>query len=259
MPTPTLSDTAGALLTGCAGWSIPRDCAAAFPAEGSHLERYASRLRAVEINSSFYRAHRASTYARWAACVPPDFLFSVKLPRAITHDAKLAGIDALLAQFADEVAGLGSKLGCVLVQLPPKLAFDDAVAGAFFDRMGAAFGCLLACEARHPSWFGPAATRLLTERAITRVIADPPKGQDGPHVATADTLYARLHGSPRIYYSSYQADYLEQVAAVMLQHAAAGRSVWTIFDNTASGAAMANALTVAGLAARLSMKCTAPL
>lgn len=248
MPNSPFTACDGALLTGCAGWSIPRECAASFPAEGSHLERYASVFRAVEINSSFYRAHRASTYARWAACVPSDFLFSVKLPRTITHDAKLVDIDAPLTQFAQEVAGLGEKLGCVLVQLPPKLAFDAGVADAFFGRLGAAVGCMLACEARHPDWFGAEATALLTARGITRVIADPPKGQDGPHVATADVLYARLHGSPRIYYSSYEQAYLEQVAAVMREYAAAGRSVWTIFDNTASGAAMANALAVAGMA-----------
>src|SRR5690349_12428290 len=66
---------------GCAGWSLPKEHADRFPAEGSHLERYAACFPAVEINSSFYKPHRPTTYARWAASVPPDFRFSVKVPK----------------------------------------------------------------------------------------------------------------------------------------------------------------------------------
>ncbi len=236
----------GRLLTGCAGWTITREEKDAFPPDGSHLERYAAVFDAVEINSSFYRPHQAQTYARWAASVPAHFRFSVKLPRTITHDAKLVGIDAALRQFAAEAGALGERLGCVLVQLPPKLDFDAGVASEFFSRLQDSFGCMLACEARHPGWFGSAATDLLQERGVTRVIADPPKGQDGPHVPTTATLYARLHGAPRIYYSSYASDYLARLAADMQVHAGAGRSVWMIFDNTASGAALSNALAVQG-------------
>jgi uncharacterized protein YecE (DUF72 family) len=103
---------------------------------------------------------------------------------------------------------------------------------------------MVACEARHPSWFADAATDLLRERGITRVIADPPAGQPGEHVPTTSTIYARLHGSPRVYYSSYSPEYLAALAADMAVHTAAGRTVWCIFDNTASGAAVPDALTV---------------
>ena len=236
--------TAKRTLVGCAGWTIPREAAGAFPVEGSHLERYAAVFGTVEINSSFYRPHQAKTYERWGASVPVDFRFSVKLPRSITHDAKLVGIDEPLAQFAGQAGALGDKLGCVLVQLPPKLAFDAAIAGDFFARLQRSFACTIACEARHPGWFEDAATALLRERGVTRVIADPAKGQEGPHVPTTATIYVRLHGSPRIYYSSYGPDYLAQLAHDMRVHAAAGRTVWIIFDNTASGAAVPDALAV---------------
>src|SRR4051812_3495039 len=106
---------------GTAGWSIPSGSADAFPAEGSHLERYAAGLSAAEINSSFYRPHRRATYAKWAAAVPPDFRFSVKLPKTITHDSRLMDCSALIARFGEEIGGLGEKLGPVLVQLPPSL------------------------------------------------------------------------------------------------------------------------------------------
>ncbi len=234
----------GRLLVGCAGWTIPREAAAAFPAEGSHLERYASVFGTVEINSSFYRPHQVKTYQRWADCVPDDFKFAVKLPRSITHDAGLVDIDAALEQFAREAGGLGDKLGCVLVQLPPKLGFDAGVAATFFTRLQQTFGCTIACEARNPGWFAEDATALLSVRGVTRVIADPAKGQEGPHVPTTSTIYVRLHGSPRIYYSSYGPAYLAQLTDDMRVHAAAGRDVWIIFDNTASGAAIPDALAV---------------
>src|SRR5438067_593940 len=180
---------------GCAGWSIPKPHAGHFPAAGTHLERYARRFPAVEINSSFYRPHRPQTYARWAASVPPDFRFSVKLPRSITHDARLADSDELLDRFLLEAGELGPRLGCVLVQLPPKGAFDAAVVADFLPRLRARFPCMLALEARHPTWFGDQATDLLREHGVTRVIADPAAGQPGPHVPTTEATYLRLHGA----------------------------------------------------------------
>ncbi|MES2899178.1 MAG: DUF72 domain-containing protein [Pseudomonadota bacterium] len=238
------------LLVGCAGWTIPGADRDAFPSEGSHLEKFARVLSAVEINSSFYRPHRPETYARWADCVPAQFRFSVKLPRSITHDAKLRDIAEPLRDFASQAGALGSKLGCVLVQLPPKLGFDPELAGEFFARLKETFSCTIACEARHPEWFADGASELLERQGITRVIADPPKGQDGPHRPTTDTIYVRLHGAPRIYYSSYGDDYLDELACNMLEHARAGRTVWTIFDNTASGASVPNALRVQGVIAK---------
>src|SRR5690349_20087775 len=117
---------------GCAGWSIPKEHAGLFPAAGSHLERYAARFAAVEINSSFYRPHRPGTYARWAATVPEGFRFAVKMPREITHRRRLVGAVELLDRFLDEARALGDKLGPLLVQLPPKLTFAGDVARAFF-------------------------------------------------------------------------------------------------------------------------------
>lgn len=234
----------GRCLIGCAGWAIPKEVGAAFPFGGSHLERYAAVFPVAEINSSFHRPHRAQTYARWAESVPDGFRFSVKLPRTITHDARLIGVEGLLDQFALEAGALGNKLGCLLVQLPPKLAFDERVADDFFGQLQERFGCMVACEARHPTWFLDGSTDLLRERGITRVIADPPAGQPGPHEPTTAAIYARLHGSPRVYYSAYSPEYIAALAQDIGQHVAAGRTVWCIFDNTASGAATGNALSL---------------
>lgn len=225
---------------GTAGWSIAKAAAAPFPLDGTHLQRYGAVLNSVEINTSFYRPHQPATYARWAASVPDDFRFSVKLPRQITHELRLEDFEAELTRFAGEVAQLGDKLGCVLVQLPPSLRFDAAVAQAFLTRLRQQFGVMLALEARHASWFGETATALLRERHITRVRADPPVGQPGPHVASTQLAYIRLHGSPKIYYSNYSPAFLDELARSMRAQAAPGS--WCIFDNTASGAALGNAL-----------------
>lgn len=228
------------LRLGVAGWSIPRADVASFPAHGSALQRYAAVFNAVEINSSFYRPHKPETYARWANSVPDDFRFAVKLPKTITHDARLIGCEALMERFAIEAGTLGHKLGCVLVQLPPSLAFDPANARTALAALRERFACLLACEARHGSWFGDDATALLREFGVTRVIADPPVGEPGPYVATSATAYVRLHGSPRIYFSSYEPERLAQVREWLATQQAA----WCIFDNTASGAAVPNALAL---------------
>ena len=236
-----MTGLAGPVLAGCAGWAITRTAAAQFPAAGSVLERYAAVLNAVEINSSFYRPHQAKTYARWAASVPAAFRFSVKLPRTISHELRLRDIELPLARFAGEANALGEKLGCVLLQLPPSLAFETGLADDFLQRVRASFGCMLACEARHPSWFSDSATRLLQQHGVTRVLADPPTGQPGPHVPTTAASYRRLHGAPRIYYSSYDDVYLARLSAELRQAATGGMS-WLIFDNTAAGAALENLL-----------------
>lgn len=114
---------ASGIYIGCAGWSLSSAVAAAFPAAGSHLQRYAAVLPAVEINSSFYRPHRPATYARWRDSVPENFRFAVKMPRAISHEHGLRDAEEPLDRFLAEAGMLERKLGCLLLQLPPSLQF----------------------------------------------------------------------------------------------------------------------------------------
>lgn len=232
---------------GCAGWAVPAAHAARFPAVGSHLARYAAVLPAVEINSSFYRPHRPATYAKWAAAVPADFRFAVKVPRAATHERRLVDAGDVLERFLGEVTQLGDRLGPLLVQLPPSLRFDAAVAEAFFaDLRGRFVGGVVVVEPRHRSWFEPAATQLITAHRVARVAADPavvptaavPGGWDG-------LVYYRLHGSPKVYYSAYDAAYLDALSE-KLTAAARRAETWCVFDNTADGWAASNALDVLG-------------
>lgn len=243
---------------GTAGWSIPLAQADHFPGEGQHLERYARVLHCAEIDSSFYRRHRFETYKRWAAQTPADFRFAVKLPRAITHAARLREVDAALASFLGEVAGLGERLGVLLVQLPPSLAFEAAVAKPFFGALTQGDLGHIVVEARHASWFTAVADELLVDAHISRAEADPapneaarqPGGWLGPAGdGRGAVLYHRWHGSPRIYWSAYGEEWLQARAAEIRRDWPAGCDHWCIFDNTAAGHALPNAMRLQSLLA----------
>ena len=247
----TADDHAIGWLIGTAGWSIPTAVSSDVPGEGTHLQRYAARFDVVEINSSFYRPHRRSTYERWAASVPSHFRFSVKVPKSVTHQHKLVDCRELLAAFADQVDGLGSARGPSLVQLPPSLVFDAEVAKPFFELASAMLGNQIVCEPRHPSWFDALADLLLAELGVARVAASPAIGPEAARPGGWNGLaYFRLHGTPAMYRSSYEQEALEQQRDSILGARAAGAQCWTIFDNTASGAAMPNALQLVSMAGR---------
>lgn len=238
---------------GCAGWSLPKDAQEAFAAEGSHLERYASRLGAVEINSSFYRPHKPATYARWAASVPPGFRFSVKLPKAITHERRLADCQDLLDVFLAEAGQLGDKLGCLLVQLPPSLALQVDRADAFFSMLRERHPGHIVIEPRHASWFNADGLALLAHHRVGLVRADPAPCAGAAWALVSEEgafsriAYYRLHGSPRIYYDTYDRAYLQALSARLRADAQRFESVWCVFDNTALGAATFNALDMVDL------------
>jgi uncharacterized protein YecE (DUF72 family) len=239
----TNPDQPGNVRVGCAGWSVPKEHGDRFPEEGTHLARYAARFPAVEINSSFYKPHRPTTYARWASSAPAEFRFSVKVPKVATHERRLIDAGDILDSFLAEATQLGDKLGPLLVQLPPSLKFSADIAERFFAALRARFDGDVALEPRHASWFEPEAEQLVTTHRVARVAADPavvpaaaePGGWDG-------LVYYRLHGSPKVYYSAYPDQYLDSLAKTLVK-AAKSADVWCIFDNTAAFAATGDALT----------------
>jgi uncharacterized protein YecE (DUF72 family) len=145
-------------------------------------------------------------------------------------------------EFLDQTQGLAEKRGPILMQLPPSLEFDGSVVARFFELARELYRGTVVCEPRHATWFTPAVDSLLKTYGVARVAADPatvslaasPGGCSG-------IAYFRLHGSPRKYWSRYGDAYLTTLATAMCQLMSADE-VWCVFDNTASGAAAANAL-----------------
>ncbi len=227
---------------GCAGWSIPKHTALHFPEGLNHLSRYSQLFNCCEINSSFYRNHRISTWQRWAAAVPADFRFAVKVPKAITHEARLVCSPEILLEFLKQAGHLGDKLGPLLVQLPPSLEFERDQVTAFFSLLRRHYTNDVVCEPRHGSWFTDQANEALQNFEIARVASDPACVPMASSPGGAPTMaYFRLHGSPRTYYSAYTDQFLD-VISMQIKHLAAASRVWCIFDNTASGAATTNAM-----------------
>lgn len=232
------------IVVGCAGWSLGREHASAFSSEGTHLQRYASRFNGVEINSSFYRPHQRKTYERWAESVPEDFRFSVKLPKLMTHERHLVDCEQLLDEFVGQCSGLGDRLGCLLVQLPPSLALDEATAKLFFEALRERATAPVVLEPRHESWAN--AESMLQASHISQAAVDPSRiSTDSIPRGIPQLKYWRLHGSPRIYFSAYDEPCLEQLASQLVN--AEAETAWCIFDNTASGAALGNALALKAL------------
>jgi uncharacterized protein YecE (DUF72 family) len=159
----------------------------------------------------------------------------------ITHELKLHGARVPFVTFMQQTDGLAEKRGPILVQLPPSLSFDASVVTPFLDVVRKVYNGSMVCEPRHATWFSSAAASLLDRYEISRVAADPPLVPEAtvpagwPRVA-----YFRLHGSPRKYWSRYDENNIATLAATV--RSAAAEEVWCVFDNTASGAAMENAL-----------------
>lgn len=230
------------LRIGCVGWSIPAPQRGLFGEGETALERYATLFDAAEINSSFYRPHQAKTYDRWAQAVPRHFQFSVKIPKSISHEARLQGCGELLDQFIGEVEGLGSKLGALLVQLPPSLGFDARVASTFFAMVRRRTSAPIVCEPRHRTWFEANAGLALKRYEISRAGADPAITDEAATPGPFGRLrYWRWHGSPRMYYSSYSEDALAALANQVRGQLSKRVAAWVILDNTAHGYATANA------------------
>jgi uncharacterized protein YecE (DUF72 family) len=139
-----------------------------------YLRAYAREFATVEIDSTFYGTPPPERVRAWLAAVPPSFTFALKVPREITHDRRLIGCDALLADFIGAALGFGAQLEGVLLQLPPDFAPGeiDALLG-ILPRLRE--GIRWTVEVRDPAWFGDPLPRLrdaLGVRNIALAVTD---------------------------------------------------------------------------------------
>jgi uncharacterized protein YecE (DUF72 family) len=180
------------VLVGTSGYNYPEWKGTFYPADlpaGKMLPYYAARFSTVEINYTFYRMPTPSLVAGWVGQVPPDFRFTLKAPRRITHDRRLRDVAQPLQAFCDAAAELGPQLAALLFQLPPNFKKDLEVFDAFLrdlpPRVCGAF------EFRHESWLDPEVYARLRDRNLALCIADS-ETRSTPVVATADYAYLRL-------------------------------------------------------------------
>ncbi len=159
------------------------------------------------------------------------------MPKTITHENAMKDIDQPFRDFLEDISPLQEKRGPLLCQLPPSLAFDAAKFRTAFQTMRALDTGSIVIEPRHKSWTDPEALELLNTYAIDPVLADPAPVWPAD-VFVPGAKYIRLHGKPKIYYSTYTPEEIRSFGASLMTDG------WCIFDNTASGAAIENALTM---------------
>jgi uncharacterized protein YecE (DUF72 family) len=223
----------GKIRIGISGWTYAPWRGKFYPPGLPHKDElpYASHaLSSIEINGTFYSLQRPHSFAKWHDQTPPDFVFSIKAPRYITHIRRLRDIKAPIANFfLSGVLCLNEKLGPILWQFPPNFKFDPALMEQFLDQLpkttAAAARLRKNCDARmkdrmwaevdrdrpishaveirHESFATPRWARLLRKYNVASVVADTAGKWPMLHDVTADFVYVRLHGAEELYSSGY--------------------------------------------------------
>jgi uncharacterized protein YecE (DUF72 family) len=201
------------------------------------LDYYATVFSTVEVNATFYRQVSGATFEKWRSRTPEGFVWSVKAHRVITHIRRLKDAEASLETFLDAASALGDKLGPILFQLPPSLAFDAPLAERFFSKLPG--GRRYTLEARHQSWTGRDALAILERHGIAWCISDTAGRYPYLEAVTAGFAYIRLHGSRRLYASEYTR---EEIGAWADRIRSWGIPAYVYFDNDYLAFAARNAL-----------------
>jgi uncharacterized protein YecE (DUF72 family) len=205
------------------------------------LPYYAERFNTVEVNATFYHFPKLSFLKALYDKTPPDFLFTIKAPRLITHYKRFNECKSLLADFYHVLEkGMQKKLGCVLFQMPPSFAYSEERLELIQQSLYPGFKNVM--EFRHKSWWRQEVYDSLGEKRICfSGISHPTLPDD----VTANTsfLYYRLHGSVRLYRSLYRTATLQKIAREISQARKVKQS-FLYFNNDVNAAATKNAGSV---------------
>lgn len=229
---------------GTSGWSYvhwrrvfyPEDLPA--PSWFGYYSRY---FDTVEVKNTFNDLPDETTFARWHDNAPPQFVFSVKANRNITHSKRLKNVDAALSLFLDRTRALKRRLGPLLFQLPPNLRYDAARLEDFLSLLPPRKRYVL--EVRHDSWLNDEMADLLKQRKVAFCIHDHFE-KKCPVYVTANFSYFRFHGHSAIHGDSYPKRILTSYAETMAEIMDSGRDVFAYFNNDASGCALKNAVNL---------------
>lgn len=231
---------------GTSGWSYHHWVDALYPPgmpSARRLARYTEVFDTVELNASFYRWPKDSTFVGWRDQLPAGFMMSVKAHRGLTHYRRLASPEPWIERFERCWELLGDRRGVLLVQLHPEQQRDDERLDSFLRSMPQSIR--VAVELRHASWNDPAVFALLERRRAAYVVMS---GAGLPCIprATTDLVYVRMHGPDpgEMYAGSYPERELRRWARLISEWDGDGRDVWMYFNNDLGGHAVRNALTL---------------
>lgn len=230
---------------------------ASFPAEyraKSRLHYYSTLFNSLEVNSSFYKVPLPRTFERWTKEVSPDFTFTVKLWKGMTHN-KLVYQPEDLQRFMYAAGHLAGNRGCMLIQFPASIRAERS--GEVFDLLNdirlSDHGekWRIAVEFRHNSWYFREIYELLNEYDAAMVVHDIPASRVTEHFTEADFVYMRFHGEKGDYRDSYPDEFLAQQAKQIQKWLRKGKDVYAYFNNTI-GSAFDNAVLLKKLVNGLS-------
>ena len=184
----------------CTGWSYSGWIGPFYPNllnQTDQLKYYSSIFDITEVNSTFYRIPSQSMTKKWYQDTPDNFIFTLKLPKIITHENRLKP-GPYLDQFLQAVQPLNSKLKVIVIQLPPSLSFDEGK-----DRLEKMLNHLpktyrYAIEGRHESWFSDQVFEYLQEKNVC-LVWNEVEGVENPAPVTTDFVYLRLIGDRSIH------------------------------------------------------------
>lgn len=236
---------------GTSGWHYPHWLGLFYPPEitgYNELKFHAKHFSTVENNSSFYRIARDSTYKTWMRMTPPDYKFSLKLNKLITHIHRLELNDEVkekVQYILETTQVLENKLGAVVIQLPPSFRYDIPKLRKFLvfikkEIKSKEFKLDLAIEFRNKYWFEEKTFLLLKKYNVALVAADSSR-YPGAKVLTADFAYIRLHGPEKLFASKYSSEQLSEWAKYIKKIGSKVERVYVYFNNDFHGYALDNA------------------
>lgn len=229
---------------GCSGWNY-RDWRGIFYPQDMPVKEwfafYAATFDTVEVNNSFYRLPKAAVFEKWRDQAPAGFCYAVKASRYITHNKKLKDPDEPLARMIGNARHLGSRLGPLLYQLPPRWKLDRERLAQFLAALPRGLTHVL--EFRDESWMTEDVLALLDAHGVAFCTHDMP-GLKVPRWASGKAAYVRFHGGTGKYRGRYKESVLQDWADWMIGQSRTGRSVWAYFNNDYDADAIQDALTL---------------
>jgi uncharacterized protein YecE (DUF72 family) len=227
---------------GCSGWYYRHWKGAVYPADlpaNKWFTHYQQTFDTVELNAPFYHWPRLTTVQNWARQATPQFKYSVKVNRLITHLKRFNGTKKLVHDFCGFANVLGNHMGCFLFQLPPSFHYTSARLRSIVSQLDPSLRN--AVEFRHRSWWNEEVFAAFQEVGLIFCSVSAPVLPDDV-IKTADAIYVRFHGAKQWYRHDYSDAELKAWAKKI--QASRAKEIWACFNNDFQGCAFRNAQTL---------------